>query len=210
MKAYDYRSGHKPQRVRQNILQQANAKGIYAVRRKVAEQSYATLQEVADNLQAPLHNAGRIFDVRMLGITIIGFSRFDRRHCGRGPSTASITEKVATAVRPIEVALGSLAIYGSSSKAKLGIEIISEELDAEESTYEAQFTNVGYALKKEYNGNGTYAPHLSIALLYGDHLSHFQDARTLDKLDRVTMLGKTGGISIILDPVKPPPAMKLD
>lgn len=199
--------------VRQNIIQQANYRGIFAVRRDISPDSYGTMQRVADALRPELHNAARIFDVRSIGVTVIGFSRFDRRHCGKGPSTALITERVRSASEPIDVKLGSLAVFGPdittkakvSGKHKLSVEVYSEDLEAEEQEFEAAYANAGFPLKREHNGDGTYVPHLSVALLYGDHVGQFQDTRALDKLDAITGLGHTCSEYITLEPVRQPP-----
>lgn len=201
--------------IRNSITQQANYRGIFAVRREISPVSYGTMQKVADSLSPELHNAARIFDVRSIGVTVIGFSRFDRRHCGKGPKTASITEQISTAHRPLEVRLGNLAVYGAeinyknnkliSGKHKLAVEVYSEDLIHEEREFEAAFEDAGYPLKREHNGDGTYAPHLSVALLYGDYVGQFADPRTLSKLDAISGLGRACGQSITLNPVSDPP-----
>jgi hypothetical protein len=132
----------RPQVAKQNNLQRANARGIFAVRRIVSPESHETLQEISDVLQPDLHNAGRLFDVRNIAVTVIGFSRFDKRHIGIGPTTRSIVDRVHSSQHPLEVTLGSLGIYGSEHKSKLGINLISTELDAEVEDFEDMFKQV--------------------------------------------------------------------
>ncbi len=187
-----------------NIIRRANLNGVYAVRRKISPASLSLMQSIEVKLLPELHNVGRLFDAHMLGVTVIGFSRFDKRHRGIGPSTASISEKITSTKMPLEVVLGRLAVYGSELKAKLGIDIFSDELINEELEYESCFSAADFPLKDDYNSNGSYKPHVSLALMYGDNFGYFKDKKLLARLDSVAGLGANCDKRITLEPVRPP------
>ncbi len=197
--------GHKrrPQKQKIHTLEEASLRGIFAVRRQLSADSQEVLLDIMDALHPELLNAARLFYLGELSITVIGFSRFDKKHRGTGPSTMSIVDRVQSTKHPIEeVKLGQLCIFGSEAKAKLAISLNSDELDQEVENIEAEYERKGFKLRKDYNSdNEDYSPHCSIALLFGDNLSHFQDPNTLNKLDMIAGLGELSTTSIQLDPV---------
>ena len=194
------------QRRKNNIVQHANERGIFAIRRPLSPDSQQLLHRFSCILQSELHNSGRLFNPRSLGVTVVGFSRFNKRHKGIGPPTKRITAEVESCHHPINnVRLGSLAIFGSSFKGKLGINLISEELVNEAANLEGVFKEKGFPLRKDPNGDSSLTPHCSIALLYNDNLGHFQDDRTLAKLTQMIGLEKGITQSITLDPVSTRP-----
>jgi len=179
-------------------VRRANERGVFAVRRLVAPQSYDTLRQTTNLLCDELKNVGRTFEAETIGVTIVGFSRFFHKHMLNGPNTSDVTENIASAKHPIEVVLGRLGIYGSNSRAKLAIAIDSPELINEELAYQKEFAKIGYPINQRW----PYSPHCSVALVFSDYVEHFADPRSLSRLNRLTGLGKMIEQSIILEPVK--------
>lgn len=191
----------RPQKAKAHNLERANRRGVFAVRRRVAPESQESLQVISDILQPEIRSTGRLFDVRTLGVTVVGFSRFDRRHLGTGPPTSEVVRKVLSTSSALEVGLGKLSIYDTETKAKLGVALISEELEQEVEDLEDGFRRKGFSLRTDPNDDGEYAPHCSMALLYTDNLAHYQDPRTLRRLDTITGLS-ADTIQIVLEPAK--------
>lgn len=190
----------KPQASKQTTFQQAHEKGIFAIRRSVAPESYETLQAINNALVPELQNTARLFDVHTLGVTVIGFSRYDKRHRNSGPPTKDIVERVPSSRQKIEVTIGGLATYGSASKGKLGLQLVSTDLANEAHFFEQAFADHDFPLRNDPNCDGIlYASHCSLALLYNDTRAHFEDPRSLNKLAELSGLATAS--SIILEPV---------
>ena len=187
---------------KQNRLQNANERGIFAVRRKVSPASRLLLQKIVDELQPELHNVSRIFDIKSLGVTVIGFSRFDKRHLGAGPATKKITDRVDSCHQVIEVQLGTLGIYGSDTRGKLGISLTSRQLVDEVLALQDEFQSAGFPLKADPNSAGEYQPHCSLALLDTDKSGHFKDERALRMLNGLHIIESSMSETIVLDPVR--------
>jgi len=181
----------------------ANLRGIHAVRRKVsASETEPLMYQIAQDIGSELENAARIFMPDNLGVTVVGFSRFNDRLIYRGPTTDSMLEKIPSLKQPIKAKLGSLAIFGSRVKAKLAVSLFSDELQNEVKALEDQYLLSGFPLKRDYNDDGSYLPHCSIALLYNDHLREIEDPRMLSRLSRLAGLGLAKDKTITLEPVK--------
>lgn len=162
------------------------SKGIVAVRRKISPESLSSFQTIVDELNPELQNAARLFTTKMLGVTVVGFSRFDKRHIGKGPATRDVTRKVDSCRYPIDVQLDRFAIFGSNNKGKLGICLESDELVQETQDLEDEFASQGFPLRKDHNSEDGYTPHCSIALIYNDKLQYFHDDRTLVRLEAIS------------------------
>jgi hypothetical protein len=196
------RRNPSPQRPKQNIMQQANMRGIFSVRRTIADESIKNLQYIADQLEPELHNMGRIFDPRTIGITEIGFSRFDNKLKLDGPATETVIREIHTIHQPLVVSLGRMAIFGTDKKAKLAFSVVSNELEDEEARITQEYANRGYKLRRDPNSDGYYHPHLSIALLYSDAVANFSDERALERLEVIVRLGEKVTNEIVLNPVE--------
>ena len=190
------------QKQKQHITQRANERGVFAVSRPISSEGQMVLQSISDILQPELRNAGRLFNVNTLGTTVIGFSRFSKRHKGIGPPTEQVTNEIDSSHHPIEVELGHLGIYGSATKCKLSISLISDKLIREAEAIEAVFEQRGFPLKQDPNAENGFVPHCSIALLYNDNLGHFQDDKILRRLESLTGLEPRTMQTIVLDPIK--------
>jgi hypothetical protein len=172
-----------PQLPKPHRLQVAQEGGIVAVRRPIDPTSYSLFATIAEQLSPEFENAARLFTPESLGITVVGFSKFSRQHRLHGPRTADIAAQVATASLPARAKLGTLSVYGSGKKHKLGFSLESAELATEITDFERAFQNANATLKKDHN-NPTDVPnlHCSIALLYEDTADHFRDEQTLVRL----------------------------
>ena len=185
---------------RNRVLKNANARGVFAVRRPISNEDYEKLQIIANVLQPELRNSARLFTVQTLGVTVIGFSRFDKYHRLNGPPTKDIAIQIPSTRKRLEARLGSISIYATG---KLGISLINPDLNDEEVAFEEEFDRSGFPLRAipgvdEYS---EYAPHLSIATIYGDNLYHFRDPTTLKRLSNIANLSSNGNQTIILEPV---------
>lgn len=194
-------SSRSRQKQKPSTFRQANEHGIYAVRRLLSRESQPLLKDLENRLMPELTNVSQVFESQTLKVTVIGASRYDKRHRGKGPRTEHISEKVTSARYPIEAKLGKMAVYGSGRKNKLAIGLISNELIEEENNYMEQFEAVGFPLRRDYNDDGFYAPHLSIALLNNDHVPHFKDPRTIRRLGHIVNYEEFQNQQIIFDPV---------
>lgn len=190
----------KKQTLRNNALISANNRGVFAIRRPLEPESYQVIHDVTNSLRGELHNSGRLFDVRSLGVTVIGFSRFDRAHRRQGPPTTEIIASVESSRHKLSARLGKLAVFGSETKGKLGIILNSEDLNQEVENFENEFQKRDFKLIRDPNDHGIYTPHLSICLLYSDHLNSFKDSRTLHRLNKISNLGSYGNHSVTLGP----------
>jgi len=165
-------------------------RGITAVRRPIHESSIPIFQEITKNLLPELPNAARIFEPETLGVTIIGFGRFDDQHKRFGKSTKEIAESVPSSADKIEVGLGQLGIYGSHSKHKLGFSIYGEMIEDEVLDFHGAFREAGTKLRRDTNKSyGELGLHICIALMYEDHIGHFSDPAILSSLGGIALNG---------------------
>jgi hypothetical protein len=192
----------KSQSKKPNIFHGAGQRGVVAIRRQIAPESQELLSSIADYLQPELQNVGRLFAPEALGVSIIGFSRYDKRHRGIGPATKDVVSMIESCYRPINVDIGRMAIFGTNRKAKLGVVLESEDLDYEVEVIENEFEKRGFPLRKDFNSEDGFLGHCSLALLYNDHLTRFQDPRTLKKLESIAGLRTSSPQVIVLEPVK--------
>lgn len=192
---------HKKRYDHGNLYAQASSRGVFSVRRKVAKESYSAIEDLYDILHPEITNAAELSAIKSLGVTVVGFSRFDERHCGAGPRTASISEKICSTSKPLEVGIGKLALFGSSLKARLALNLVSEELKAEANEFETLFAAMNFPLKPDYNGV-EFTPHCSLALIFRDRLGHFTDNTTMNRLNLNKDSAMTSAASIILEPAR--------
>lgn len=185
-----------------HVMQTATEGKIIPVRRLVSPESHTTLSIIEKLLRTELLGAARQFEVDGLGVTVIGFSRFDRRHRGpKGPPTSDIVREVPGAQEPLEVSLGGLAVFGSLQKAKLGLQLLSDELEEEVHAFEDAFEKRGFPLKPDHNArDGVINLHCSIALLYGDRINDIGSEEWLHRVGHL-VLAEVGEPTITLEPV---------
>lgn len=177
-------SRQAPQPPKAHTTQTATACDILAIRRSVSPESYPVFENIAELLEPEIRNAARLFDISNLGVTVIGFTRFDKHHRQNWPPTREVVGTVHSAREPLEVKLGTLGVYGSDSKHKLGFSLESDALIAEISAFEQTFRDRGSPLRNDPNANpDELTPHCSIALLYEENVGYFCDTRTLDRLN---------------------------
>ena len=194
----------------QNVIQRASERqvvaardrGVVGARRHVSNEGQITLQRIADALHPALLNKAHLKSVRRLGVTVIGFSRFSPEHQEQGPPTQEITDQIRSTHSPIDVELGHIGVFGSETKSKLGIFLVSKTLKVEEDSIEALFERNGFPLLKGPYREDGYAPHLSIAQLNKDQLEYFQDPVEIEKLETLAGLGPDSTQSITLVKVK--------
>jgi hypothetical protein len=195
------RSRTNPQHKKPSSKKLVSERGVYAVRRSVSPLSVDYIDCIISNLQPEMENASRLFDKDSLGVTIIGFSRFDDRHKRFGQPTHEIAKNVPSSSRETKVLLGRMGIYGSGAKHKLGFEIISSELETEVLDFEAEFKASGSKLRRDPNKPSSELNlHLCVGLMYEDHIGHFNDDQTLTRLGNVAMSG-LDYLPVILNPI---------
>ncbi len=191
-----------PQRPKRNVMQVAEMRGVFAARRSIADESLETLKNITDQLTPELdNNVGRLFIPETMGVTVVGFSRFDHHHKLEGPSTESVLDKVPSTSQPLAVSLGRLGMFGSEKKAKLSFGIISDELEAEEEEIARIYYERGFKLRRDPNGEGFYRPHLSIGIIHSDFAAHYSDERALERLEVISRLGEHAVNEIVLNPI---------
>ena len=194
-------SGHVPQNKKPSIKKLVSERGVFAVRRPVSHESVEYIDSIITNLQPEMENASRLFDKESLGVTIVGFTRFDDRHKRFGTPTKEIAQNVPSSNDSIKVYLGRMGIYGSGSKHKLGFEIISPELETEVLDFEEEFKASGSKLRRDPNKpSAELNLHLCLGLMYEDHIGHFNDDQILTRLGNVAMSGLDYQ-PVILDPI---------
>lgn len=194
--------GH--QASKRHVLAVAEERGIVAVRRSVSPISYPVFDAVAQVLRPELLGAARLFDPESLGITLVGFSRYDKQHRAKGPRTQKVSDAVASTAGQVAVRLGALQVFGSGSKHKLGFRLIDAngELEGEVALLEEEFASRGFPLKRDYNATEEgFVPHCSIALLYEDNRRHFQDPDMLTRLGAL-VTEHVGNLEVVLEPVR--------
>jgi len=194
---------NNPQRPKQNVMQTASFRGVYAIRRSIAEESLPRLDQITQQLTPELdNNVGRLFIPETMGITVVGFSRFDHHHKLEGPSTESVLREVASTRNPLVISLGRLGLFGSEKKTKLSFGVISDELEEEEEEIARIYHERGFRLKRDPNGEGFYRPHLSIGIIHSDFAAHYSDPRALERLEAISRIGEKGVNEIVLNPVE--------
>lgn len=182
------RRSAKTQNLKNSRLEQAEARGVLAIRRAVSAEGQTTLQSISDLLMPEVINSGRLFDVVTLGVTVVGFSRFDKHHRSKGPPTRQVVENIQSLYSPTNVKLGKLGIFGSEAKSKLGIYLTGDALFQEAEDIDTEFMHCGFPLRNDPNSPDGFVPHCSIALLYTDNIAHFREPRTLKRLNIVAGL----------------------
>ncbi len=186
----------------------ANRRGIVSVRRSVDEISFPLITKILNSLNNELEGCARLYSPQDCGVTVVGFKRYTKQICTEGPNTRSISEKIQTSHRTLEVALGSIALYGQKYSlqgstrnklvcAKLAIEIKSDELTEEEIQYSEEYKNQGFSLQKPRDD---FSPHMSIGTAYA-YVEEFTDNRSINKLNRISGLGENSGKTIYLSPI---------
>ena len=188
----------------QNVIQRANERGVVAARRHVSAEGQITLQAIADAIQPTIRNMAHLKNVERSGVNIIGFARFDQDHQDFGPRTKDITQLVDSTHQPLQVRLGHIGVYGSETRSKLGISLISDELRIEEEAIESVFDQKGFAQQPGPYREKGFVPHVSIARVNLGLYSLFQEQRTLDALDDLAGLGSlaTQSVFLELDPIR--------
>lgn len=93
-------------------IRQSNQNGIYAVRRHISPANSEFFEGVAEKLEPKIINAGRLLRVGQLSVTVIGFSRFSKKHRFYGVPTERIAQEIPSATESFEAKLGSLSIFG--------------------------------------------------------------------------------------------------
>jgi hypothetical protein len=192
----------KLQKRKVHQLERANSLGIFPIRRNISPACHDVFYSIIDVLEPEILGSGYSI-LRNLGVTIIGFSRFDQRHRHNGPPTKSIIDRVTSSNKPIETNLGSLAIFGSEIKSKLAVRLDSLELKKEQKDFEETFNSIGYPLKDGYNDRGIYNPHCSVYSIDSCHAPHFKDQRILDRLTNLVHT-ELRDLVVSLDPVHIP------
>jgi hypothetical protein len=185
----------------QNYQQRALSRGVVAARRPVETDGQILLHDAAETLKRKIRRGGYLTAAGRIGVTVVGFGRFNIDHQRFGPPTNDITAEVVSTLSPIEVRLGRIGIYGTDTKRKLGISLISEELALEKKLIEAGFEESGFPLQQGPNRAEGYIQHVSIGLLDIDNLDYFKDPDEIEKLEALTGLGPNSVQTIILQPV---------
>jgi hypothetical protein len=192
----------REQKHKRNTLQTAKDHEIFAVRRRISPDSYSVFEDIATRLEPEVVNAGRIFEPASLGVTVVGFTRFDKRHRHKGISTPRAIERVPSASKSLRARLGGLGVFGSGNKHKLSFVLECGELGYEIDSFERVFRLSGFPLKRDPNNpEGIVTPHCSIALLHEDHVAHFGDEKTLHRLTGICLEEACGDTSIMLEPI---------
>ncbi len=186
-------------------------RGVIAVRRKVSQESYTVFGDIFAKLSSKLGSAERFFNKQKLGVSIVRLSQLSSDILLRGRPTDSITERIQTAAKPLEVGLGRLALYGKKYnnhfnqktliRANLVVELLDDgTLEDEFRHYEKEYANDGMYLRNRPEETG-YSPHCSIAVISAN-LGRFDDQYSLNRLSRAAKLGHFGQLSIKLNPVR--------
>lgn len=189
------------QQKNQNIIQRANERGVVAARRPVRSADQVVLRGISDILELEIRKAGHLKKLRRLGVTVVGFGRFDDDHRQFGPPTKDITEQVESSLSSVEVRLARIGIYGTDSRKKLGISIVSDELTIEKSEIESAFDHKGFPLLRGPYRKDGYMQHVSIGFLDINSPEYFKDTEIMENLETLTGLGPDSTLRILLEPV---------
>jgi hypothetical protein len=190
------------QQKNQNVIQRANERGVVAARRHVSAKGQRTLQRVFNAIEPELGGAAHLFNVKRIGVNIIGFSRFDQEHQDHGPPTKDVVAEVLSSQNFLRVGLGRIGVYGSETKAKLGISLISDRLRYEEDDIEMVFEKMGFPLQPGPYRDDGFVPHVSIARLDINHLEYFLNPDTLRRMEIRAGVGTLATRSLTLDPIR--------
>ncbi len=184
----------------------ARNNGIFAVRRIIAAQSHETLVGFVSEFADMVRGTAKDFTVDSLSATVISLSRFSKRQVRCGPTTESIYGAVESAADQLSARIGELAIYGSDKKSLLALRLHGDGLIKEEAEFRRIYKErYGYELRPDINSQGSYSPHLSIALVNSDHASYYKQAEVLYALNRSLCLRSILNAEIILNPPLPFP-----
>jgi hypothetical protein len=183
---------------RQTSQYSAQARGVHGIRRVIDPASLRVFESINDRLESEIRGLDRLIHPSTLTVTIIGFSRFNKRLKDRGPSTREIIESVPSFSGPIPAELGKLGIFGSGNAHKLAFELISPEIEEEIDRCEEEYRSRGFPLLEDYNTeNRRFMPHCSIAFLHKDNIGHHRERRNLA---RYTAITKELGSAVMLAP----------
>ncbi len=176
----------RPQKPKRRVQDIAKERGVYAIRRTLAEGSEEVLEPLYEILPPYLEGAkGRIFTQETLGVTVVGASRFKDNHFDKGPATAQVLEQVPSADSFISAKIGSIALFGSGSRMnKLGFCLQSTSLQAENEALRDVYKNLGFPLHVPWYEKEGFVPHCSVAILYTDQIGRFSNDDILDRLDK--------------------------
>jgi len=156
-------------RQRARAQQTPKKRGVVPIRRMISPESYGVFDSIRDNLVSEVRGQARLFDIETIGITVIGFSRFDLNHRQRGPRTEDIANRVPSIWEPMTARIGAIGLYGSGNRFKLAFRLNSNQLNKEIISLEDEFDRSNWRLKKDHNTrNNEINPHASVALLYED------------------------------------------
>ena len=175
---------------------------VVAARRPVATEDQVALQGIYDILYPKIKKAAHVNKMKYFGATVVGFGRFDQNHREFGPPTREITEQVDSTLAPMRVGLGKVGIYGTDAVQKLGISLISDELNLEKREIETAFEHKGFPLLQGPYRSGGYIQHLSIGYLEVDRPEYFKDPEILEELDIIAGLGSSSTQRILLEKVR--------
>ncbi len=196
------RNNNIPQHPKRNVMQVAAIRGVFAARRSISEESLGILKNITEQLTPELdNNVGRLFIPETMGVTVVGFSRFDHHHKMEGPSTEAVLNQIPSTSQPLVVSLGRLGLFGSDKKTKLSFGIISDELEAEQEEIASIYHERGFKLRRDPNGDGFYRPHLSIGIIHSDFAAHYSDERALERLEVVSRMGEQAVNEVVLNPI---------
>ncbi len=187
----------KPNHNRQ-VVEVANNRGVYAVRRKISPESFEVFEDASKALRAEIQGTDRFFKVEDLSVTVVGFKRFNKRLRESGPKTSDMIEQIPSCSEQIVATVGKIGIYGAGSKYKLAFGIESDELINEFAQCSNNYKEAGFPLVPDPNSPDSYTPHCSVALLDQDHVGHFDNRRTISRLDKIAEITNR---ELILQPV---------
>lgn len=195
------RNSYQPSRRQQNLMQQAQRNGIFAIRRKLDPESYGVLDDplaqLGDIIGGGDRVQGNISITSNLSTTIVGLSRYRPAQIKTGPSTASVvgdSEKLKKSLRrPITAEIGKLGLFAADTgRPKLAFLLHSARLWEEIRLSEQAFDNKGLSLRNIQSGDGKVKPHCSVGFLFKDYIPKYSADRGR-QLERIGQsLGVTG------------------
>lgn len=167
-------------------------KGIFGIRRPIHKNSVELFSIVKEKIldSQEIMGAGRLFVPETLGLTVVGFSRFSRKHRDRGPKTQSVVECIPSCASNVEIELGRIGIFGSKTNPKLGFHIASDKLENEREELSSEYERRRFELRSDPSSGTENNLHISIVQLYGDR-DYFDDPRILKRFEDITeVVGK--------------------
>ena len=153
----------------------ANSRGIYAIRRVVSPSSYELFDEIKDELEVEFRGSDRLFTPETLLLTVIGFSRFSKKHKLNGPDTRQIINAVPSLHENITAQIGRLGVFGSGNGMKLAVNVESEELVDEYQACRRAYADRGYPLNERVMRADVFKPHCSIGYLHAANAGHHRE-----------------------------------